>query len=616
MINISAAHNQYIGIHLILCNDTSMINISATYNKEYGIKSSTNISMKDVSVTYSGIFFEQCTDIRMINISAVYIGSIGLSLMNCRTSINLEDSVFLNVSSSSTLCGRNTNPSLQPAVISVYNSSLTIKNCNFTTNSISNVQAVGSTIRVYGKVIFSNNSALSGTAFIFETNSNLIISDDSCIIFHNNHASNYGGAILVRTEDVQNTCISLNDIIISNPDSPMIVSITECFVHVDGSRLDKRLIFVNNTAGKGGDVLYGGLVALGYDEDWNCLLGFKNVSDMSQQSGLSLISSDPSRVCLCNETEQPDCLTVADPTPRVIYPGQTITIPAVVVGQDFGTVTGSVFAHFLSTTYTYIEKELESKIIEQTQCSNLEYTIFSQDEESEAVLVLTTDNLKADIPQLMDIEDNREMANTWTVLNSEPNYRKLASDIILDFIRQDDDDFRYYTDDYYMSRTAANSTIENFYKFTPGDIGHLTADDIYNKFIFPNEIYNYPVFINISFRSCPPGFTLSRQVPFKCDCNQLLQQFPGVKCHIQHQTITRRSLVWVGMSGNDTVAATEYCPLNYCNGEEINVTLNNSDTQCNYNHSGTLCGGCQSGLSLALGSAQCLSCSNSSKSLT
>ena len=71
----------------------------------------------------------------------------------------------------------------------------------------------------------------------------------------------------------------------------------------------------------------------------------------------------------------------------------------------------------------------------------------------------------------------------------------------------------------------------------------------------------------------------------------------------------------IGMSENDTVAATEYCPLNYCNGEEMNVSLNNSDSQCNYNHSGTLCGGCPSGLSLALGSAQCLSSSNSYLSL-
>ena len=40
------------------------------------------------------------------------------------------------------------------------------------------------------------------------------------------------------------------------------------------------------------------------------------------------------------------------------------------------------------------------------------------------------------------------------------------------------------------------------------------------------------------------------------------------------------------------------------------MTLSEPDSQCNYNHSGTLCGRCQPGLSLALGSAQCLPCSN------
>ena len=41
-----------------------------------------------------------------------------------------------------------------------------------------------------------------------------------------------------------------------------------------------------------------------------------------------------------------------------------------------------------------------------------------------------------------------------------------------------------------------------------------------------------------------------------------------------------------------------------------NVTLTKPDSQCNYNHSGILCGACQPGLSLALGSERCLPCSN------
>ena len=55
---------------------------------------------------------------------------------------------------------------------------------------------------------------------------------------------------------------------------------------------------------------------------------------------------------------------------------------------------------------------------------------------------------------------------------------------------------------------------------------------------------------------------------------------------------------------------SQQCPFDYCKQEDINVTLDNPDSQCNYNHSGTLCGGCQAGLSLVLGSNRCQHCSN------
>ena len=61
---------------------------------------------------------------------------------------------------------------------------------------------------------------------------------------------------------------------------------------------------------------------------------------------------------------------------------------------------------------------------------------------------------------------------------------------------------------------------------------------------------------------------------------------------------------------NGTLAASQYCPLNYCNKKDSNVMLGKPDSQCNYNHSGILCGVCQPGLSLALGSERCLPCFN------
>ena len=344
------------------------------------------------------------------------------------------------------------------------------------------------------------------------------------------------------------------------------------------------------------------------------------ISDMSQQSGLSLISSAPSRVCLCNETGQPDCLTVADPTTHIIYPGQTISTTAVVTGQDFGTTIGSVFTQFLQIPYSTDSVDLEpkqnSKAVEHSQCSNLEYTIFSQSEECKAVLVLTHDN--RDISHLMNEADNQKITNKWEILSAEPNYKTLAQDVICDFIDFSNSNWPYptpFTVKYNESNQFGNHTIKHFYKFTPAPIDiqnysyYCQTKFIQTKLVFPKEIYSYPVYINISFRPCPPGFSLSKHKPFKCDCNQLMQQFPGVKCHIQDQTISRSGLVWISIDGNETVTASN-CPYNYCNREEINVTLEDPDSQCNFNHSGTLCGRCQPGLSLALGTNHCLHCPN------
>jgi len=53
-----------------------------------------------------------------------------------------------------------------------------------------------------------------------------------------------------------------------------------------------------------------------------------------------------------------------------------------------------------------------------------------------------------------------------------------------------------------------------------------------------------------------------------------------------------------------------HCPFDYCISAHINVTLSDTDKQCENNRSGLLCGGCKSGFSLALGSSKCLQCSN------
>ena len=300
-------------------------------------------------------------------------------------------------------------------------------------------------------------------------------------------------------------------------------------------------------------------MAFSWDGERNCLESFMNVSTVmfNQSSNLSLISSDPSRVCFCNENKLPDCMTLSSSRTHSLYPGQNIYISTVTVGQGFGTVAGSVYAQYLNRSPTDNLLELyqsqKIKTVTQYECSLLKYTIYSPNNVSELTLVLTTQEIVVSIANIQG---------------------------------------------FFSENTAA--LLQQFYPTSRN-----------KPMLYPNAV----IYTTISVLSCPVGFMLTTEPPFKCDCNQLLQQMPGVHCNIHSQTFGRSGLVWVGMiqgdnGTNGTLAASKYCPLNYCNRKDNNVTLAKPDSQCNYNHSGILCGACQPDLSLILGSERCLPCSN------
>ena len=68
-------------------------------------------------------------------------------------------------------------------------------------------------------------------------------------------------------------------------------------------------------------------------------------------------------------------------------------------------------------------------------------------------------------------------------------------------------------------------------------------------------------------------------------------------------------------SSNYSYLIYPHCPLDYCQPSASKIALdlskrNASDLQCAFNRSGLLCGTCKTGLSLSLGSSQCVACSN------
>ena len=124
--------------------------------------------------------------------------------------------------------------------------------------------------------------------------------------------------------------------------------------------------------------------------------------------------------------------------------------------------------------------------------------------------------------------------------------------------------------------------------------------------------FSKSLIMKVQFLSCPSGMILGRSN--ECVCNDIIA--PYVQCNISWQKrpllISAGNNIWLGFEKDyNCTIAYENCPFDYCQSFEIKFNLDNdTDFQCNYKRMGLLCGQCQSGLSLKLGSNACSKCTN------
>ena len=416
---------------------------------------------------------------------------------------------------------------------------VTMINCSFKENQGSALYMDTTTLTLLEKNSFINNTGYVGAALCIEGESILkVLKNRSSVVFANNTAKHTGGAIQLLSIEI-------------------LLSFTyhehhTCFIEVIEGELEQfcdkencTFFFDNNTAYDGGDAIYGGNLNSNnyYHRFCTCDQVVKMISKFYQNS-VSLISSSPSRVCLC-EKGLPACLKYN--TSISIFPGQTIHIPAFTVGQQFGTSRGSVFAQILNkSTGAFIPEVYKTQPV-GIESNILQYKIAIPPEQDHSVIVLTAED---------------------TVVSKT------------------------------LNGTEIDSLIEEYQEF--------------NEFI-PQMLLTLPVYINISLLKCPNGFELKNG---NCDCCDVLmghKERYRVLCDIDTQEITREYSVWVD-SNNTTTRYSQYCALLYCNSSVVQVNLSReheADVQCINHHSGVLCGGCQKGFSLAIGSSNCLPhCSN------
>ena len=395
------------------------------------------------------------------------------------------------------------------------------------------VAALGSTtVYTSGNLTFLRNKAKYGGAMLI-MNSQIKMKTPAQMNFSYNTASLYGGGIYAIISDSFKAHLCFIQFL------PMDNATT---VDVDSV----QVTYFYNSAGIAGSALYG-------ESFDTCLTLFitpinspifpgpklikKYFHLQTNKSDLSVVSSEPYRVCIC-EDNQPQCHILEYNT--TVYPGEIFTLSLIGVGQMFGAVPATVLAELSSNNGDEDSHSLgkfqDVQLIVEPMCTAVNYSVLSSNQTETLVLKVAKERPISDL-----------------------------------------------------------SYISGVYQLAP---------DTYNY-------WHHSVNINLTLAPCPPGFTLS-MYPFQCTCTPALKR-AKILCNINTKSIHKPNNYWIGVTstnGTNDAVVHPHCPYDFCKSGPMNLNLEYPNEQCQYNRSGILCGNCQNGSSLTLGTSQCLQCTN------
>ena len=252
--------------------------------------------------------------------------------VSAQLEVRLEDCTFLNNSIPSDM----SSPVLSFVMTYIVMTNSIVAGSNGTAISLYN-----SNLNLYDNVRFENNHAKYGGALKVCERSFIFLHNNSYIQFINNTAL-MGGAIFI-----QQSCLETALPCAFQPSMPERIPVEEFNQWLEYN-------FVNNSASIAGDVIYGGTLETcntigtysyhhGNKSFLNFLNIFKEVFNLTTQTGPSNISSYPQGVCFCDTT-------TSELTPRCqkdlqllkVYPGEEFTVYAITVGQLNGSTIGTI----------------------------------------------------------------------------------------------------------------------------------------------------------------------------------------------------------------------------------------------------------------------------------
>ena len=311
-----------------------------------------------------------------------------------------------------------------------------IKNVTFDQIDISNHDTTGllsinSLIMFDGHNTFINNSGINGGGMALYGFSQLLLKQNTNISFANNHASESGGGIFVSQ------VIDGNDLTICS---------FKNFPYYN-TTAKTMLYFVNNTADVSGDVMYGGKISYCLNFD------FDHQFHYPQQTGLSVVSSDPIQVCFCESNRQNCSITNVNIT---AIPGINVNISLATVGNKDGLTKGVIKLTTSDSSSSTVQTD-NTRL--NATCTNVTFNLRANPSLNTTQVYVTSEGLISDLSSndihyVKVIEVNIEscpigfpLVNNACSCRSELNTSSITCDINTQIITRDGDMWIGYKND-------------------------------------------------------------------------------------------------------------------------------------------------------------------------
>ena len=238
----------------------------------------------------------------------------------------------------------------------------------------------------HSKLLYYSNSGDNGGALSLREGSTIKIITKVKIYILENKAKYYGGGIFVENKQRYD-----GGGIYFDEYSYWIkyTSNVNCFVQMN-KNLTKNILFSNNTAGLAGHALFGGWIDICVRANNFIPSQIFDLTFRNSRRSFTDISSTPSRICMCNNMSAPNTSKISETF--TVFPGQTLEMKAVAVGQRFGIVPALVEAKVLENNDYSIIHDIQIWQNLGKECTLLQYTIRSPNEREAILLTVNYQN--------------------------------------------------------------------------------------------------------------------------------------------------------------------------------------------------------------------------------